>query len=87
MFQIDPLLPFVPLLDASATQREEPVAVGARTHGKRHQRDFQLNGRLFPERQQYGVKVTPMARLRALAGRTAGPVRSDGLESTHCCLW
>jgi hypothetical protein len=35
----------------SAVQREQPVAVGGRTHGKRHQADVRFGGQRWPERQ------------------------------------
>ena len=40
-------------------QREEPVAVGGRTHGKRHQADVRFGGLCWPERQLCVGELTP----------------------------
>lgn len=40
-------------------QREEPGAVGGRTHSKRHQADVWVGHRRWTERQLYGVQLTP----------------------------
>lgn len=40
-------------------QREEPVAAGGLTHGKRHQADVRFGCRRRPERQLYELQLTP----------------------------
>ena len=43
----------------SDLQREEPVATGGRTHGKRHRADVRFGHQRWPERQLYEVQLTP----------------------------
>lgn len=43
----------------AAMRREESVAAGERTHGKRHQADIRFGHRRWTERQLYEVKLTP----------------------------
>jgi len=68
----------------TALQREEPVAVGARTHVKRYQGDFRLDGRRLPERQLCEFKLTSVVRLHALAARFIlhVPYRGTGPQLT-----
>lgn len=46
----------------TALQREEPVAAGVRTHGKRHQADVRLDRERQPERQLGEVLLTQPAQ-------------------------
>ena len=55
----DPLPSFDLFRAMSAMQREEPVTVGARTHGDSHQADLQFGGRCRHDRQQSDGQQPP----------------------------
>lgn len=74
----------------SPLQREEPVAAGGRTHGKRHQADLQCSEPRWPERPLYEVYLTPgcdwaVQLLERLLPRRAN-TRSTDPEATSAAL-
>jgi hypothetical protein len=65
----------------TALQREESVAAGERTHGKRHQADIRFGHRRWTERQLYEVKLTPDCNWAvSLLNDCSTVVRTGGTE-------